>query len=315
MKKTIILFVMMLVLSSLSAQTTIVGSGNLVKKEYLLDTFTAVDIKFIGNVYVYQGLQHRTVVTADDNVIENVQVDIKNGKLCICMKKNISYSKVKINVDVFLPQLEELNMYGPGDVTVQLFKEPTLSINNSGAGNCMLIMPNIENSLELYNKGCGNIETHSAGPVKSNYLLIHNSGAGDINIHTQLYSTSTVVINNQGSGDVLVNMMNEVCDALTMQNKGAGALKILNLNVKQMELKTGGAGDVRLTGKAESIRIADAGSGNVSAELLKAKTAHITHNGTGHVKAYVTDTAYVTNKYTMIGKLSITGAAKVVSVD
>ena len=83
-----------------------------------------------------------------------------------------------------------------------------------------------------------------------------------------------------------------------------------------MELKNIGTGDVFLNGKAETLRLFCVGFGDIMAQSLVTKTAHITHSGAGQIKANVTDTAYISDSYfsnySEVGKVEVTGGGKVV---
>ena len=69
---------------------------------------------------------------------------------------------------------------------------------------------------------------------------------------------------------------------------------------------------MQLSGKTEETTLESTGVGNVNLKQLKATTAHILHSGVGNTIAYVTSTAYLTNK-SRIGKVYITGGGKVIS--
>ncbi|MBR4136705.1 MAG: DUF2807 domain-containing protein [Bacteroidales bacterium] len=325
MKRTLVLFVMILSFGLLSSQTRIEyvssssvpshgkTSENTVIREIMLRPFKSVDINyFLGDVVIRQGTRHEVTVTADDHVIDHIQVLVKDDKLYICMEdKNISYNKAKIKVEVDVPHLEEVTIQNVGDVTIEKRAEVNLSIVLNGTGDCVLQSQQIENSLELFNHGVGDIVVPTSSVIKTGSLLIHNSGTGDVSLHACQCSAGSVVINNAGVGDVFVNMMKNGVGELALQNKGTGTLKVQNINVKQLELKNLGSGDMVLNGIAESIRIVNVGTGDVSAQYLKAMKAHITNYGTSTIKANVSDTAYITN-YSAVGKVDVSGGAKLV---
>ena len=309
MKKLALTIAILLTVSVLFAQDRITASGDFVTEEYNLDSFTSVEIRFVGDVIIHQGPHHKTKVTANENVIQHVRFQVENGKLSVYADKNFNNVK-KLVVEIYLPTLEELSMRGPGDVTVEKRNEPHLTVINMGAGDCTLQCLKIEGTLELHNKSAGDIKVKSPDPIRQQTLLIDNTGAGDISILGSHVSKS-LVVNNKGAGDVSVNLMSIPTEELTLQNKSAGNIAIQNISAQRMVLRNQGAGDMKMmNGKADEMTLESTGAGNTHL-LLKVTTAHITHAGVGNIIAIVTGTAYVTDK-SELGKVTIHGGGKIV---
>ena len=309
MKKSAFTIVILLSVSALFAQMNVTASGDVITKEYNQQPFTAVDIRFVGDVVIHQDPHHKTKVTANENVIRHVRFQVENGKLSVYADKNFNNVK-KLVVEIYMPTLEELSMRGPGDVTVEKRNEPQLTVINMGAGDCTLQCLKIEGTLELHNKSAGDIKVKSPDPIRQQILLIDNTGAGDVSILGSHVSKS-LVVNNKGAGDVSVNLMSIPIEELTLQNKSAGNIAIQNISAQRMVLRNQGAGDMKMmNGKADEMTLESTGAGNTHL-LLKVTTAHITHAGVGNIIATVTGTAYLTDK-SELGKVTIHGGGKVV---
>lgn len=310
MKKSAFTIVILLSVSALFAQMNVTASGDVITKEYNQQPFTAVDIRFVGDVVIHQGPVHKTMVTANENVIQHVRIQVENGKLSVYADKNFNNVK-KLVVEIYTPMLEELSMRGPGDVVVEKRNEPHLTIINMGAGDCTLQCLKIEKTLELHSKGPGDIIVPASDAIKQETLLINNSGAGDVKVMASSTSSS-LVVNNIGPGDVSVNLMSIPAEELILQNRGAGDIKMQNITAKRIELRNQGPGDMMLmNGKAEEMTLENTGAGNVNSQLLKVTTAHITHASVGNIIATVTGTAYLTDK-SELGKVTIHGGGKIV---
>ena len=311
MKKSAFTIVILLSVSALFAQMNVTASGDVITKEYNQQPFTAVDIRFVGDVIIHQDPHHKTKVTANENVIQHVRFQVENGKLSVYADKNFNNVK-KLVVEIYTPMLEELSMRGPGDVVVEKRNEPHLTVINMGAGDCTLQCLKIEKTLELHSKGPGDIIVPVSDAIKQETLLINNSGAGDVKVMASSTSSS-LVVNNIGPGDVTVNLMSIPTEELILQNKGAGDIKMQNITAKRIELRNQGPGDMKLmNGKAEEMTLENTGAGNVNSQLLKVTTAHITHASVGNIIATVTGTAYLTDK-SELGKVTIHGGGKIVS--
>lgn len=310
MKKSTLIIAILLSISVIYAQERITASGGIVTEEYNLDPYTSVDIRFVGDVIIHQSPHHKTKVTANENVIQHVRFQVENGKLSVYADKNFNNVK-KLVVEIYTPMLEELSMRGPGDVVVEKRNEPHLTVINMGAGDCTLQCLKIEGTLELHNKGAGDIKVKSSDPIRQQTLLIDNACAGDISIFGS-HVSKTLVVNNIGPGDVSVNLMSIPTEELILQNKGAGDITIQNILANKVELRNQGAGDMMLmNGKAEEMTLEDTGAGTVNTQLLKVTTAHITHASVGYIIASVTGTAYLTDK-SELGRVTIHGGGKIV---
>lgn len=304
MKKLVLITAILLSVSVLSAQSRIISD---------LEPFTTVDIHFIGDVVIKQSTtNHEVIIKASDySFIEHTHADVKDGKLSIYMDKKAPQGKTDIRVEIRLPHLEELSLFGPGDVVVEKRNEPQLTIINMGAGDCTLQCLKIEKTLELHSKGPGDIIVPVSDAIRQEALLIHNSGAGDVKIMASSTSGS-LVVNNIGPGDVSVNLMSIPTEELILHNKGAGDIKMQNITAKRIELRNQGPGDMMLmNGKAEEMTLENTGAGNVNTQLLNVTTAHITHASVGNIIATVIGTAYLTDK-SELGKVTIHGGGKIV---
>ena len=303
MKKLALTIAILLLISGLSAQSRIISD---------MEPFTTVDIHFKGDVVIKQSTtNHEVIIKASDySFIEHTHADVKDGKLSIYMDKKAPQGKTDIRIEIRLPHLEELSLSGPGDVTVEKRNEPQLTVINAGAGGCTLKCLKIENSLEVHNKGAGEIIVPGSDAIRQKSLLINNTGAGDVIIHACSTSNS-LVANNKGAGKVSVNTMSIPVEELILQNQSAGEIIMQNIWAKKMELRNQGAGDIKLmNGKADEMTLVSVGAGNTHL-VMKVTTAHITHAGVGNIIATVTGTAYVTDK-SELGKVTIHGGGKIV---
>ena len=161
MKKLVLIISILLSINVLTAQSRI---------HVDLEPFTVVDINFVGDVVIKQCATSNEVnIKANDyKFIENTHVVVSDGKLSIYMDKSSSREKKdKIQMEIHLPRLEKLTLLGAGDVMVEKRDEPNLTVINAGAGECTLQCLKIEGSLELHNKGAGDIKVSSPDPIRT----------------------------------------------------------------------------------------------------------------------------------------------------
>jgi hypothetical protein len=202
------------------------------------------------------------------------------------MKRGFSYNSPHITVTIYTPHLSEVVMKGTGNVTVLSVKEEYFTLTTKGTGNFKSDCLVVEKDLVLQCRGTGNIDVSYMCP---NNVTVQNSGAGNMNI----------------------KMLQNVTSSMKIQNLGTGDIDLKRLSVGDLQLMIRGTGNVTLSGKADNMTLVNSGCGNVRANILKVKTAHITQNGIGNIIATVTDTAYLTQK-NRIGKVTIHGGGKII---
>lgn len=286
MKKSTLLCVILLAMSMLSAQTTILGSGKIETQHRELEAFTSVNSPSTVDVTIIKNEKSCAEVTADNNLMEFVLTEVENGVLTISMKRGFSYNSPHITVTIYTPHLSEVVMKGTGNVTVLSVKEEYFTLTTKGTGNFKSDCLVVEKDLVLQCRGTGNIDVSYMCP---NNVTVQNSGAGNMNI----------------------KMLQNVTSSMKIQNLGTGDIDLKKLSVGDLQLMIRGTGNVTLSGKADNMTLVNNGCGNVRANILKVKTAHITQNGIGNIIATVTDTTYLTQK-NKIGKVTIHGGGKII---
>ena len=127
----------------LSAQTTIVGSGPMVKQERKLEAFNTVNNPSTFDITITRSSDYRAVVTADGNLIDYILTEVENGTLTVSIKSGISYSNAHVTITIFTPHLNEVVMKGTGNVTALSVKEDSFTATCKGTGSfkcdCLLI--------------------------------------------------------------------------------------------------------------------------------------------------------------------------------
>ena len=274
MKRSTLLCAILLATSMLSAQTTIVGSGPMVKQERKLEAFNTVNNPSTFDITITRSSDYRAVVTADGNLIDYILTEVE------------TYSNAHVTITIFTPHLNEVVMKGTGNVTVLSVKEEYFTLTSKGTGNFKCDCLIVEKDLVLNSGGTGNIDVSYMCP---NNVTVQNSGAGNMNIKVIQNVTSSMKIQKSGTGDITLK----------------------KLSVGDLQLKSLGTGNLTLSGKADKMTLVHGGCGNVWANNLKVATAHITQNSIGNIIATVTDTAYLTQK-NKIGKVTIHGGGKII---
>lgn len=193
------------------------GNGVKVEDTYDLDSFNAVKVNGSTDVVFSQGPQ-KVVLSADENLIDIFEIEVKDGILNVGVKRGYGYSsKGKTVVTVSSPELNSVKINGSGDFKIEdiLRSAGDFSIAVNGSGD------------------------FKADAIECRNLLSHINGSGDIEVNALTASSADVKIN--GSGDVKL-VCREVGEATAKVN-GSGDVDLYG-NVASVASKVNGSGKV-----------------------------------------------------------------------
>jgi len=110
------------------------GSGNLKTEDYTFSDFKKVEISSAFEFEISKSSSYSVSVTADDNIIEKVQVTKEGDTLKIGLKPFIRLGSVTLRANVDMPQLHGLDISGASRGTVSEFSSiEDIDITVSGA--------------------------------------------------------------------------------------------------------------------------------------------------------------------------------------
>lgn len=221
--------------TTLSAQNMwgrgISGEGPVVEKEISLDKFHGFDMAISGNVIVEQGSSQKVRVKGQENIIDNLKTEVRDGIWKIGFKTSTNNYKDFI-IYITVPELSVAELSGSGNIESKgVIKSDNLKTELSGSGNINLNLNTGDLQVKL--SGSGNIML--AGKTQQSEMKISGSG----NIKTYDLEAQDCEIRISGSGHAKVN-----------------AVQSLNAHVS-------GSGGIYYKGKPEKLRSKVTGSGDV----------------------------------------------------
>ena len=175
----------------------VTGNGDVQKEERKATEFKGVKTSSAIDVYLSQGSNHRIVVEADENLLEYIATEVKDGILRVYPDHvNIRKSE-RMRVYVTMKDVEYISTSSAGDVIGETpVRADELKISASSSGDVKLEV--YANSLFLRTSSAGDIilkgeadyvqaSTSSAGDVNASNLKVREaelsaSSAGDIKI-------------------------------------------------------------------------------------------------------------------------------------
>ncbi|UCC77797.1 MAG: DUF2807 domain-containing protein [Anaerolineales bacterium] len=114
------------------------GSGRLVTRELDFEGFTRLEISHAFEVDLVQSRSYSVVITADDNVIDDVEVTMSRDTLRIGMKRLfLNFQGVTLRAEVSMPTLEALELSGASRLTGSM-EADDIGFDISGASRLTL---------------------------------------------------------------------------------------------------------------------------------------------------------------------------------
>ncbi len=240
MKQTLLLAAAALLLAgNVNAQwgKKIKGSGNVVTEERSVGSYDGVALSGWFDVELVSGTEGRLIVKGDDNLLEHLETEVKNGTLYIKPEKGYnlepsSWKGAGILVTVPVESVNEVAMSGSGDIVGKTrLKSESLRASMSGSGDITLEVE--AGHVEVALSGSGDISLSGS----ADRAEIRVSGSGDVKAYElQAREVEAVVA---GSADIRVT----ATESLTARVSGSGDIHYRG-NPAKLDAKTSGSGDV-----------------------------------------------------------------------
>lgn len=239
MKKLSVLLCAGLISLSCSAQwgKTIKGNGNNVTIERNTGDYDGVAVSGWFDVDLVSGNEGEITLQGEENLLEYIITEVKDGKLVIKTKKGVNLKtsswKSEIRITVPVESINTVSMSGSGDIVGKTtIKTDKFTTSMSGSGDITL-----------------DIDT---GSISANM-----SGSGDINLSGNTTDFDATI---SGSGDI------EAYD-LEADNVNAtisGSADIQVTAKKSIKARVSGSGDISYRGNPEKVDTKTSGSGDIS---------------------------------------------------
>lgn len=176
-----------------------------------LDNFNSISLSIPAKVYIQQGSSFRVAIDADENDLDKIETEVRNGKLDIKNKNWSSNIKGSVVINITMPELTALSVAGSGSFTTSsVFKCNDLNLSVTGSGNIKMEELSAE-KLDALITGSGNISLNgnkTAGELKLNITGSGSYSAPDL-------KTDKVMITITGSGSAKINAVKELDTNIT----------------------------------------------------------------------------------------------------
>jgi len=174
------------------------GSGTVKSEVRDVAGFTGVTVAGSGNAHLTPGAQFRVEVVTDDNILEYITTEVRNGVLVLSTKPGTSIRNMsRLEFNISLPSLQDATIQGSGNISIAgtvKGSKLSLSIQGSGSIDGAADVEELNSNIS----GSGNITVR--GRADSEQIKVGGSG----NVDTRDLAANDVNVTIAGSGDVWV---------------------------------------------------------------------------------------------------------------
>lgn len=232
------------------------ASKNYVTKQIKVSDFNQIAVSGSLDVtYTQQSGKPKVEIYTSDNIVDLLDIYVKNGKLNLGFKKNVKVSYNKLEIRVTSEDLNAVNVAGSGDFKfTNGLKTDQLKMNVAGSGD--ITASNIQCSQEFTANvaGSGDIECKQ---LKAADMDISVAGSGDLKIENALVTSVNASV--AGSGTVKISGN---ADKANYSVAGSGDLYANDFKVQNISASVAGSGDIKCHA-VEHLKARVSGSGTI----------------------------------------------------
>ena len=220
-----------ILLSSCSGLDCIEASGNQISQDRNVGSFTRVETSGSMKIILKQGPVNSVKITADDNILKEIETNVSGNKLYIDLEKNFCNS---------------------GPITVYITSKDYEGVSASGAVEVLSDGKLNLNDFELDLSGSSKVDLDlNAANVKTS-----SSGASEIFLKGQAGSHELDL-----SGSTSVEALDFVVGRYRIESSGASNSRINVLN--ELNLSSSGSSDVEYRGNPSNIKNDESGASSL----------------------------------------------------
>ncbi|MCE2612564.1 DUF2807 domain-containing protein [Flavobacteriaceae bacterium D16] len=213
------------------------GNGEVVTVERSVGDYEAIAVAGWFDVNIVSGREGEISLKGEENLLEYIKTEVKNGKLTIKVKKgyNLQSSNWKDGILVTVPveSINSISLSGSGDIVGKdVLRADEFSASMSGSGDIELA-------------------------VEADVMKAVISGSGDIELSGKARDFDVTV---SGSGDV--EAFDLAADHVNANVSGSANIKV-NAN-KSIIARVSGSGDILYKGDPEKVDSKASGSGDIN---------------------------------------------------
>lgn len=232
------------------------ASKNYVTKQIKVSDFDQIAVSGSLDVtYTQQSGKPKVEIYTSDNIVDLLDIYVKNGKLNLGFKKNVKVSYNKLEIRVTSEDLNTVNVAGSGDFKfTNGLKTDQLKMNVAGSGDITASNIQCSQGFTANVAGSGDIECKQ---LKAADMDISVAGSGDLKIENAQVTSANASV--AGSGTVKISGS---ADKANYSVAGSGDLYASDFKVQDISASVAGSGDIKCYA-VEHLKARVSGSGTI----------------------------------------------------
>lgn len=203
MKKSILLIVALVMVSTIEAQKKIKGNGNLMSLTRNTSDYDAVSFAGSFSYVLVAGTEGKIQLEGEENLLPYIRTEVKNGTLVVTTENKINLQTSKnnfIKITVPFQDIESVALAGSGNLwTENTISEALLNVSLAGSGDAKLEVATISIKARIVGSG----ELVLTG--KTNALDVDLVGSGEFKGFNLETYDADVSVAGSGSIDLVCN--------------------------------------------------------------------------------------------------------------
>jgi hypothetical protein len=211
----------------------------------------AIEVSGPIDLTVRQGPTPSLEVRGEQRLLANVETSERGATLHIGPKGMLFHHRQPLQVELVLPSLQQLEMHGSGDSTVNGFSGERFVLRVHGSGN-LTFNGRFKHLVAAVN-GSGDLNLNGGN---SNSVVLDLAGSGAI---TASGSSKLLRAELSGSGDLDAEHL--AADRIEVSVQGSGAAEVFARDAADLTLR--GSGNIKVYGNPPQRRSSSDGSGEI----------------------------------------------------
>jgi hypothetical protein len=170
------------------------GSGNITTEKRDLSGFRGVHAGGAMQLEITVGKEFSVELEGDDNILPTIKTEVRGDKLYFERKESRTWSRGRVIARVTMPELDDLDVSGASNATVNNVKTESLKLESSGASR--IEISGEARNLDVEVSGASKLDAEN---LKTERAKLESSGASKVSI----FATETVDANASGASRIV----------------------------------------------------------------------------------------------------------------
>jgi len=215
------------------------GSGHVGSESRDVSGFHSVSLSLSGELHISQTGEESLTITADDNLLEYIRAEVRDGKLEIGLARECPARSLRptltIRYELTVKDMDAVAVSGSANALAEELRSDAMAVAVSGSGNVVIRVLETER-VDVAISGSGSVSLGGTAPVQS--IAISGSGeydGGDLR-------TQRAAVAVSGSGDATIWAEEKLDVGLS----GSGSVEYYG--APEVERRVSGSGSLRSLG-------------------------------------------------------------------